>query len=86
MNGGILKILYVHYQRQDLPLGPSDMFFHYEILLYTLPIYKKARVVHVKNWRGGYIRISGGWRVLELEADNREEVQGRALVARRLAC
>jgi hypothetical protein len=27
------KITYVHYPRQDLPLGPSDMTFRGEILL-----------------------------------------------------
>jgi hypothetical protein len=36
--GGLFKILYVHYQRQGLPLGPSDMFFQDQILLTYRPI------------------------------------------------
>jgi hypothetical protein len=35
-------------------------------------------------WRGGYIRINGGLRVLELAADIREAALGRAI--RRPAC
>jgi hypothetical protein len=52
MYGGLKKENSVRYRRQDLPLGPSDMFFQYHVLLRYRP-----------NWGGGaYILKSVWWR------------------------
>jgi hypothetical protein len=40
MHGGLLeKNCFVRYRRQDLPLGPSDMYFQYQILLKYRPVW-----------------------------------------------
>jgi hypothetical protein len=35
--GRVLKINYVHYRREDFPLGPSDTFFRDRVLSNVVP-------------------------------------------------
>jgi hypothetical protein len=70
-------MIYVSYRGQDLPLGPSDMFFHYQILLRCSPIWGDgAHTLRGLCMRGGYGRINGGTRVFELAAESRDIAVG----------
>jgi hypothetical protein len=40
--GRVTRIVYVHYHRQDLPLGPSDMLFRDGILSNTYHLDEEA--------------------------------------------
>jgi hypothetical protein len=63
----------VHHQRRDLPLGSSDVsFLANDYSSNTAPFEGTGHVVVKCFWRGGYGRISGGLRVLDLVADIRE--------------
>jgi hypothetical protein len=65
--------MYVHYRRQDLPLGLSDMFFQDKILMANVLLWGEWDMYLMGVWwRGGYGRINGGLQLLELAADSRE--------------
>jgi hypothetical protein len=76
MYGGFWKIMISVYQHMDLPLGHFDIFF---VTKYS-PILSRQRggggVCEVFFGEERYGWISGGTRVLELAADNREATLG----------
>jgi hypothetical protein len=59
----------------DLPPGQSDVFFRNYELTDTLSS-RRERCLRKKIGEEGYGRISGGTRVLEMAADNKEAELG----------
>jgi hypothetical protein len=75
--GGLVTEKHVRYRSQDLPLGPSDVFFQYQIQLRYHPIWGDGASVVMSVWcRRGDGRISGGTRVFESAAESREAALG----------
>jgi hypothetical protein len=69
--------MYLRYWRQDLPLGPSDMFFPDYMLLRYRPIWEEgACIFRSARGRRGNGRINGGTRMLERAAESKEEALG----------
>jgi hypothetical protein len=78
MHEGLFKIFCVRYRRQDLPLGPSKMFFSRQDST-QIPSHLGGGGACICRsvWRrGGYGRIRDGTRALELAADSREATLG----------
>jgi hypothetical protein len=79
---GLIKISYVRYQHQDLPLDVSDLFSREWILSNTPPMRRRGAYRRNVFWRKGYGHISGGTWVLERRTAGKK-YYGRALALRR---
>jgi hypothetical protein len=70
---GLFEKIIVRYRRQDLPLGPSDMFSKTRYYSDTVPFGGGRACIFMSVWwRGGYGRINGGLRVLDCWSSRRK--------------